>query len=147
MGVVKGQGHIVSPVSYQFASFSFHVNQTKNSWDAAISKFDLENIQGQGHEWCQMPKSHIIFSIQTKHFRFRFTSIGPNIPEIWPKQCLALKKHIRIFLRKFAKIRVSNRTFPKSNQVIAITRTIKLLHCVVMGLVVLTLSCREAYFC
>ena len=28
---------------------------------------------------------------------FRFTSIGPTIPEIWPKVCLTLKKHIRIF--------------------------------------------------
>ena len=56
MGVVKGQGHTVGPVSYQFASFSFH-NQTNNSWDTAISKFDLEKskvkvmseVKGEGH--------------------------------------------------------------------------------------------------
>ena len=42
MGVVKGQGHIVSPVSYWFTSLSFHIKQTNNSWDTAISKFHLE---------------------------------------------------------------------------------------------------------
>ena len=54
MGVVKGQSYTVGPVSY---SFSFHINQTNNSWDTAISKFDLEtskvkvmsDVKGQGH--------------------------------------------------------------------------------------------------
>ena len=53
MGVVKGKGHTIGPVSYQLTSFSFHINQTNNSGDRAISKFDLETskvIQGQGHE-------------------------------------------------------------------------------------------------
>ena len=57
MGVVKGQGHTISPVSYQLTSFSFHINQTNNSGDRAISKFDLETSKvkvmsedkGQGH--------------------------------------------------------------------------------------------------
>ena len=57
MGVVKGQCHTVGPVSYQLTSFSFHINQTNNSWDTAISKFDLETskdkvmreVKGQGH--------------------------------------------------------------------------------------------------
>ena len=31
MGVVKGQGHTIGPVSYQLTSFSFHINQTNNS--------------------------------------------------------------------------------------------------------------------
>ena len=42
MGVVKGQCHTVGPVSCQLTSFSFHINQTNNSRDTAISKFDLE---------------------------------------------------------------------------------------------------------
>ena len=37
-----GQCHTVDPVSYQLTSFSFHINKTNNSWDTAISKFDLE---------------------------------------------------------------------------------------------------------
>ena len=57
MGVVKGQGHTIGPVSYELTSFSFHINQSNNSWDRAISKFDLETskvkvmseVKGQGH--------------------------------------------------------------------------------------------------
>ena len=57
MGVVMGQCHTVSPVSYQLTSFSFYINQTNNSLDTAISKFDLETskvnvmseVKGQGH--------------------------------------------------------------------------------------------------
>ena len=57
MGVIKCQSHIVSPVSYQFASFLFHINQTNNSWDTAVSKFVLEasnvkvmsEVKGQGY--------------------------------------------------------------------------------------------------
>ena len=57
MGVVKGQCHTVGPVSYQLTSFSFHINQTSNSWDTAVLKFDLETskvnvmseVKGQGH--------------------------------------------------------------------------------------------------
>ena len=41
------------------------------------------NIQGQGHEWSQRSRSHIIPSIHA--LPFRFTPIGPTIPEIWPK--------------------------------------------------------------
>ena len=42
MGMFKGQGHIVDPVSSWFTSFLFHINQINNSWDTAISKFYLE---------------------------------------------------------------------------------------------------------
>ena len=55
MGVVKGQGHTIGPASYQLTSFSFHSNQTNNSADRAILKFDLETskvmseVKGQGH--------------------------------------------------------------------------------------------------
>ena len=57
MGVVKGQGHTIGLVSYQLTSFSFHINQTNNSGDTAIFKFDLETskvkvmseAKGQGH--------------------------------------------------------------------------------------------------
>ena len=54
MGVVKGQ------VLYQLTFFSFHINQTNNSWEWAISKFGLETskgkvmseVKGQGHMVC-----------------------------------------------------------------------------------------------
>ena len=57
MGVVKGQGHTICPVSYYLTSFSFNINQTNNSGDRPISKFDLKTskvkvmkeVKGQGH--------------------------------------------------------------------------------------------------
>ena len=39
---VKGQGHILYPVSNQCTSFSFHINRTNHSWDMAKIVFDLE---------------------------------------------------------------------------------------------------------
>ena len=42
MSEVKGQGHILCPVSNQCTSFSFHINRTNHSWDMAKIVFDLE---------------------------------------------------------------------------------------------------------
>ena len=42
MSEVKGQGHILCPVSNQCPSFSFHINRTNHSWDMAKIVFDLE---------------------------------------------------------------------------------------------------------
>ena len=69
----------VRPVPYQFASFSFHIYQTNNSWDTAVAKFDLETskvkvmteVKGEGHilypvsDWCNSFLFHIN---QTNHF-------------------------------------------------------------------------------
>ena len=41
----RERSHIVGPVSNWVASFSFHINQTNNSWHGAISKFDHEKIK------------------------------------------------------------------------------------------------------
>ena len=68
MSEVKGQGHILYPVSNWCTSFSFHINWTNHSWDMAKIVFDLE-------------KTHLKFL---------------------------------------------SRTFPKFNQVITMTRAIKL---------------------
>ena len=43
MGKVKGQGHIVGPTAYWLTKLLFHINQLSNSWDTAISQFDLES--------------------------------------------------------------------------------------------------------
>ena len=95
IGEVKGQGHIIHPVSNRCTSFSFHINLTNHSWDISNWVFDLE-------------KTHPKFS---------------------------------------KKIRVSNRIPPKSNQVISVTRGIMLQSFVVIGWVVLTLSCRQGNLC
>ena len=42
MGEVKGQGHMVHPVSNQCTSFSFHINQTNHSWYMSNRVFHLE---------------------------------------------------------------------------------------------------------
>ena len=105
------------------------------------------NIQGQGHEWGQRSRSHIIPSIQPMHFLFvshqsdqPFLRYGQKT--IWPWKITS-----KIFKGKFAKITVSNQSSPKSIQVITMTRAIKRPCFVVIGWVVLTLSCRQANFC
>ena len=42
MSEVKGQGHILYPVSNKYTYFSFHINRTTHSWDMAKIVFDLE---------------------------------------------------------------------------------------------------------
>ena len=146
MSVVKGQGHTIGPVSYQLASFSFNINQTKNSGDRAISKFDLETskvkvkseVKGQGH---------ILYPVSNQCTSFSFHINPTNHSWDMAKIVLTLKKHIWNFLRKFAKITVFNRISPKSNQVITMTRATKLPRFVVIWRVVLTLSRRQANFC
>ena len=99
MSEVKGQGHILHPVSNRCTSFLFHINLTNHSWDMAKIVLDLE------------------------------------------------KTHPKLKKKKIAKIRVSNRNFPKYNKVMAITSAIKLPCFVVIRWVVLTISCRQANFC
>ena len=43
MGEVTVQSYNVDLTSYRLTSFSFHVNQTSDSWVTTFSKFDLEN--------------------------------------------------------------------------------------------------------
>ena len=47
MGVVKGQGHTIGPVSYKLTSFLFHINRTNHSWDMAKIVFDLEKTHAK----------------------------------------------------------------------------------------------------
>ena len=39
---VKGQGHVLYPVSNRCTSFSFHINQLKYSWEMGKIMSDLE---------------------------------------------------------------------------------------------------------
>ena len=55
MGEVKVQSHNMGPTFSRLTSLSFHVNRPSHSWDAAFSKFDLENPSwrsyiAQGHK-------------------------------------------------------------------------------------------------
>ena len=63
---MKGQCHIVYPVSNQCTSFSFHINCTNHSWDMSNRVFDLE-------------KTHPKFSKkiwQKKHFKQNSSKIS-----------------------------------------------------------------------
>ena len=95
MGVVKGQGHTIGPVSYQLLSFSFHINQTNNSWEL-FQNLTLKHPRSRS--WVRS-KVKVTYCTQhpTDALPFRFTSIGTTIPEIWPKVCLTLKQHIQTF--------------------------------------------------
>ena len=62
MGLVKGQGPIVGPISNWFTSFWFHTNQIYNPWNTAISKFNLENPRSRS--WVsQKSRSHYSSSL------------------------------------------------------------------------------------
>ena len=125
MGVVEGQCRTVRPVSYQLTSFSFHINQTNNSWDTAISKFDLETskvqvmseVKGQGH---------ILYPVSNWCTSFSFHINQTNHSWDMAKIMFDLEKTHPTFLKEFAKITVFNRSAPKSNQVITMTSAIKL---------------------
>ena len=97
MDVVKGQGHTVGPKSHQLTTLSFQINQTNNSWDTAISKFDLETskikvmseVKGQGH---------MIYPVCNQCTSFSFHINGTNHSWDMTKIVFGLEKHIRIFL-------------------------------------------------
>ena len=148
MGVVKGQGHTICPVSNQINSPRFHFTSIRPTIPEIELFRNLTLKHPRSRSWVRS-KVNVTYCTQYPNnaLPFRFTSIGPTIPEIWPKMVFDLEKHIRIFYRKFDKIKVSNRTPPKSNQVINMTRAIKLSFFVVIRWVVLTLSCRQTNFC
>ena len=142
MGVVKGQDHTVSPVSNWFAFFLFHINQLTIPQIQLFWNLTLKNQRSRS--WVRSKLKVTWFTQYPADAPpFRFTSIGPTIPEICPIECLTLKKHIRNSKENLAKgqtdrvipvyppinfveaggiIRVTNRIPPKSNQVMTITR-------------------------
>ena len=117
----------MSLVQYQINSLPIHFTSIRPRIPEIELFRDLTLKHPRSMSW---GRSKVKFTYCTQYrthaLHFRFTSIGPTIVEIWPKQCLTLKKHIRTFKRKFAKITVSNRFYLLSNQVITMTRTTKL---------------------
>ena len=93
MGVVKGQCHTVSPVSYQLTCFSFHINQTNTSWDTAISKFDLETskvkvmseVKGQGHILYPVSNRCTSFHINRTNHSWDMAKIVFDLEKTHPK--------------------------------------------------------------
>ena len=96
MGVVKGQGHTIGPVSYQLTSFLFHINQTNNSRDRAILKFDLESskvkVMSEVNGQC-----HILYPVSNQYTSFSFHINRTNHSWDMAKIVFDLEKHIQIF--------------------------------------------------
>ena len=121
MGVVKGKGHIVCPVSNWFASFLFHINQTNNSWDRAISKFDHENSRSRLSVKSKVKVTQLT-QYPTNAELFSFHVHRTNYSWDMAKRVFDLEKHIWNFKKNAWKI--SNRILPKFNQVMNIKRGI-----------------------
>ena len=130
---VWSKGKITQSAQYHINSFHFHFTSIRPTIPESYFEIWPWNIQGQGQEWGQRSRSHIVPSIQPMHFLFCFTSIGLTIPEIWPIVFDFEKTH-QIFY---------NENLPK---LITMTRAIKLPCFVVIRWVVLILSRRQADF-
>ena len=151
---LQGQGHGCdhSAKSYNQPSillicFLFISHQSdNNSWDTAISKFDLETSKVKVMSEAK-GQHHMVYPVSNRCTSFSFHINQTN--HFWDMAKIVFdpeKTHPKC-LKNFVKITVSIRTFPKSYQVITMTRAIKLPHFVVIGLVVLTSLCRQANFC
>ena len=144
MGVVKGQGHTIGPVSYRLTSFSFNINQTNNSGDRAISKFETSNVKvmsevkGQGH---------ILYPVSNQCTSFSFHINPTNHSWDMAKIVFDLEKTHPKFSKKICQNNSFQQNFSKINQVITMIMAKKLPHFVVIQWVVLTLSRRQANFC
>ena len=146
MGVVKGQGHVVSPVS---DSLPFRLTSIRPTiLEIQVHQNMTFKIQGQGNGWGQRSRSHSSPSIQPMHFLF--ISCHSDQPFLrWDMgiECLTLKEtHLKFRKKSSPKKIVAYRIPPKSNQVMNMTRGILLPRFVVIGWVVLTLSCGQANF-
>ena len=111
---LQAQGHgcgqrarsctVVGPVSNWFASLSFHINHANNSWDSAISKYDLEkfkvNVMGEVKVQSKMfdPVSSWCISLSFHANRTKHSWDMAN------RECLTLKEHIRNYGKKSTKM-------------------------------------------
>ena len=133
------KGKVIQLAQYHINSPRFHFTSIRPTIPE-IQLFQNLTLKHPRSRSCVRSKVKVTYCTQspTDALPFRFTSIGPIIPEIWPKQCLILKITSEIF----------KENLPKSyNQVTTMTRASKLLSCVVIRWVVVTLLCRQANFC
>ena len=113
MVVVNGQGHTIGPVSYYLTSFSFNINQTNNSADRAISKFDLETskvkvmreVKGQGHILYPLSNqcTSFLFHINRTNHSWDMAKIVFDLEKTHPKFVKKICKN-NSFQQNFSKI-------------------------------------------
>ena len=67
---VWSKGKIIQSAQYHINSFHFHFTSIRPTIPESYFEIWPWNIQGQGHEWGQRSRSHIVPSIQPMHFLF-----------------------------------------------------------------------------
>ena len=78
----KGQGHAIGLVSNWVTSFSFHINRPTIPEKELFRNLTVKHPRSSS--WVRSKVSHCAQSPTDAH-PFRFTSIGPTIPEICTK--------------------------------------------------------------
>ena len=112
-GCGQRQGHTIGSVSYQLPSFSFHINQTNNSGDRAILKFNLETskvkvmseVKGQGHILYPVSNqcTSFLFYINRTNHSWDMAKIVFDLEKTHPKFLKKICQNKR-FEQKFSKI-------------------------------------------
>ena len=116
---VWSKGKVIQSAQYHINSLRFHFTSVRPTIPEIELFRNLTLKHPRPRSWVRsMIKVTYCTQYPTDAPPFRFTSIRPTILEISPKECLTLKNHTWIFQRKFAKIKISNKTSTKSNQVI-----------------------------
>ena len=110
----KKQGIVVKPVS----KFPLCLFAPYQSGQHFLRYFQIWpwKVRGQGHGQVPSSMSHVHF-VSNQCTSFRFRSIGPTDPEIWPIEYLILTKDTRNFEKQ-----KSNGTSSKWNHVISMTK-------------------------
>ena len=129
MGVVKAQGHTVGPVSYLLP---FHFTSDKQFLKYSSFEIDLKTSKVKVMTWVK-GQGHILYPISNQCISFLLPINQANHSWDMAKIVFGLEKNTSKFVRNSTKITVSNRTTPKSNQVISMIKW-----------VVLNLPCRQA---
>ena len=67
---VWSKGKIIQSAQYRINSLRFHFTSIGPTIPESYFEISPRKIQGQGHEWGQRSRSHIVPSIQPMHFLF-----------------------------------------------------------------------------
>ena len=97
MSEVKGQGHILYPVSNRCISFSFHINRTNYFWDIAKIMFDLEKTHPNlltkiCQNECFVVIRWVVLTLSRRQANFWERQV---IEYISPGLCILCAKHLR----------------------------------------------------
>ena len=143
---VWSKGKIIRLAQYLINSLPFHFIPIKPTIPEIHLFRNLTLKNPTSMSWVRSKVKVTLYTqYPTNALPVRFISIGPTIPVMWPKECLTLKQHIQKFLKT-----IRQKRFPTEflqNQALSMTRRINLTSFVLIGWMVLTLSCGQANIC